>query len=137
MRQQSQLCQRKVNDISSGIVNNTHLVEETASPEAECADGVGEGHPERDEDHPGEEVHAAEIRTSYQNQRNSREDKLEIHHCSLRDVLSEIGSGETGFLELVVMSTAMLGLPTNGSIWSPKPIRYPQSTQQMRTMLKA
>lgn len=57
-----------MNDVSSRVVNDAVLKEEASAPNAERANGVGKGEPERDEDHPCCEVHSAEEGASDENE---------------------------------------------------------------------
>lgn len=51
----------EMDDIAAGIVDDAHLEEEAAAPDAECPDAVGKGQPEGHEDHPGGEIHPTEV----------------------------------------------------------------------------
>ena len=91
-----------MNDVSTGIVNHTHLEEEPSAPDAKGADGIGERQPQRDEEHPGGEVHAAEKRAGDEDDGDGGEDKLEIYHRCLRELLRQTGSWKGRLRELVV-----------------------------------
>ena len=93
---------RHVDDVAAGVVENAHLVEEATPPDAEGADGVGQGDPQRDEDDPGEEVHAGEDGTAKQDDGDGCEDELEVDHRGHGVELSGGGSREVGLVELVV-----------------------------------
>uniref|UniRef100_A0A8R7U016 Uncharacterized protein n=1 Tax=Triticum urartu TaxID=4572 RepID=A0A8R7U016_TRIUA len=70
----------EVDDVAAGVVHDAPLEEEASAPEREGADGVGEGEPERDEDHPGPDVHAAQQRAGEEDERDGGEDALEVDH---------------------------------------------------------
>jgi hypothetical protein len=70
----------EVDDVASGVVHDAPVEEEAAAPVGERTDGVGEGEPERDEDHPGFEVHAAEQGAGEQDERDGGEHALEVDH---------------------------------------------------------
>lgn len=89
-----------MDDVSARVINDAVFEQEAAAPDAECANGVGEGEPQRHEDHPRGEVHAAEERASDKNERDCREGELEIDHRSLRKRLGEIGGWKIGIFEL-------------------------------------
>lgn len=91
----------EMNHVSAGVIDDAHLVEEAATPDAESADAIGEGQPERHKDHPGREIHAAEVRSGRDDERNGREDELEINHRGLREVLGQRRGWKDGLLELV------------------------------------
>lgn len=80
-----------MNDISSRVVDYAVFEEESAAPYTKCADAVGEGEPERDENHPCSEIHAAEEGSSEQDERNSRENELKVHHRCLWEGLGQDG----------------------------------------------
>ena len=88
-----------MNDVSSRVVDDAVFEQKTAAPDAECADGIGESEPERDEDHPCCEIHTAEKGSSDQNERDSREDELKIHHRSLRELLCQGGCWQIRVLQ--------------------------------------
>ena len=91
-----------MNDVSSGIVNDTILEQEAASPQGESTDGIREGQPERHKDHPGEEVHTAKVGASNEDESDSREDKLEIDHRRLWKVLGNTSGRECRLADLIV-----------------------------------
>jgi hypothetical protein len=70
----------EMDDVAAGVVDDAPLEEEAAAPEAEGAHGVGEGEPERDEEHPRDEVHAAEEGAGQEDERDGREDELKVDH---------------------------------------------------------
>ena len=78
---------RQVDNVSSGIINDTHLEEPSTSPERVSSDSVREGYPQGNEKHPGCEIHASEECSSHDDNGNSCKDKLEIDHCRKRKVL--------------------------------------------------
>ena len=80
-----------VNDIATGVVDDAHLEEKPASPYRVGANGVAEGDPERDENHPGGEVHAAEDGAGQDDDGDGGEDELEIDHCGEGEVLEQDG----------------------------------------------
>lgn len=73
---------RQMNDISTGIINDTSLEEESTSPKTVSSYCVGECDPEGNEDHPGVEVHPSEKSTCHDDDGDSRENKLEVYHGS-------------------------------------------------------
>jgi hypothetical protein len=90
-----------MNDISTGVIDDASLVEESTSPETVGSDGVGEGDPERDEDHPGVEVHPSEEGTCHDDDGDGCEDELEIHHGAEGEVLAYAGGWQAGLLEFL------------------------------------
>ncbi len=69
-----------MNDISSRVVDDAVFEQKSAAPDAECANAVGEREPERDENHPCSEIHATEEGSREQDERDSRENELKVHH---------------------------------------------------------
>ena len=67
-----------MDDISAGEVQNSPLEKESAAPEAECANGVGECEPEWHEQHPRLEIHAAQQRPCHDDDSNGRKHELEV-----------------------------------------------------------
>jgi hypothetical protein len=65
MRLKKVTCQNRVRSIKGYVL--------------ELTDGVGEGEPERAEDHPSAEVHARKDTTSEKNDCNCSEDELEVN----------------------------------------------------------
>lgn len=90
-----------MNHVSAGVIDDAHLVEEAAAPDAKRTDAVGEGEPEGHKDHPGREIHAAEVRSGGDDKRDGREGELEIDHCRLREVLRQRRGWKDGLLELI------------------------------------
>jgi hypothetical protein len=78
----------------SRVIKNAHLEEKTTAPDAESTDGVGERQPEWHEKHPGEKVHTAEVGSGRNDEGDCSEDKLEINHGGLREILVQIGRRE-------------------------------------------
>nr|ACL53036.1 unknown [Zea mays] len=70
----------EVDDVAAGVVDDAPVEEEATAPDGEGADGVGEGEPERDEEHPRLEVHAAEQGAGEQDERDGGEHALEVDH---------------------------------------------------------
>ena len=93
---------RQVDHVSPRVVDHPHLVEKASPPNAEGADGVGEGDPQRNEDHPGGEVHAAEKGAGDEDHGDGGEDELEVHHRRLRELLRETGGWKGRLRQLVV-----------------------------------
>ena len=90
----------EVDDVSAGEVHDAGLEEEpVGAPEAERPDGVGEGEPERHEEHPGPEVDAAEERASDEDKRDGGEDELEEEERGGRVGAGEALLGEEGLAE--------------------------------------
>jgi hypothetical protein len=85
-------------DLPSRIIDNTKFEEKSSTPNAKSPYSVGERQPERDEEHPGEEIHAAEIGSSNEHQSNGSEDKLEIDHGRLWIILDEASSRKNRLL---------------------------------------
>ena len=92
---------RQVDDIATGVIDHAHLEEETSAPDAEGADGVGKCEPERHEEHPRGEIHAAEVRSRDEDEGDGGKDELEIDHGRLREILAEAGGRQGGLLQLV------------------------------------
>ena len=80
-----------MDDVSAGVVDDAPVVEESAAPEAERADGVGEDEPERGEGHPGLDVHAAQHGPRQEHERDGGELELEQHQRRLR--VQRLGAG--------------------------------------------
>jgi hypothetical protein len=92
-------------DLPSRVINNAKLEEKSSAPNAKSSNSIRERHPlvdvleklflprivvstyKRNEKHPSEEIHAAEIRSGDQNECNRTEDELEVDHGGLRIVL--------------------------------------------------
>ena len=70
---------RDVDDIAPGVINDSPLPQEAASPEAEGADGVREGEPQGDEHHPRAEAHATKEGACEEDERDGGEEELEEH----------------------------------------------------------
>jgi hypothetical protein len=77
-----------VNDISARVIDNASLPEESASPKTVSSNRIRECDPKWNEDHPSMEVHPSKESTSHNDNSNSRENELEIHHCAKREVLA-------------------------------------------------
>ena len=69
-----------MDDVPAGIVDDAELVKEATAPDAESTDGVAEGEPEWDEDHPGRKVHPAQKAARDKDERDGGEDELEVDH---------------------------------------------------------
>jgi hypothetical protein len=87
-----------VDDITTGVINHTTLVQESTTPETVCSDRVRERDPERDENHPGVEIHASEESTCHDDDGDGCENKLEIHHGGQREILANTGGWQTRLL---------------------------------------
>jgi len=98
-----------VNDISAGIVENTHGGKEPTSPKGESADGVREREPQWHECHPCEEVHTRETGASNKDQSDCSEDELEIDHGRLRERLGDMGGWQSRLLQFVVNGHSWTG----------------------------
>lgn len=104
----------QVDDVSTGIVDRSQIVEEAAAPEGVCADNVAEGKPEGHEEHPRIKIHAAEKRAGDEHQSNSREYELEIHHGREGKFLPDTDGWEVGRLEHGVDADDGVGLAHEG-----------------------
>ena len=87
-----------MDDISARVIDDAHLVQKSATPDAVSSDTVAEGQPERHKYHPGSEVHASQVCACNENQSDRGEDKLEVNHRGLRKVLHDTGTGECRLL---------------------------------------
>ena len=92
---------RYVDDISTGIIDHAALEEESTAPKTVGSNRVREGDPERDEDHPSVEVHAAQESTCHDDDGDGCENKLEIHHGAEGEVLAQSGGWQAGLLEFL------------------------------------
>ncbi len=90
-----------MNDISTGVIDDAALVEESTTPETVGSDGVGERDPEWNEDHPSMEVHSSEESTCHDDDGDGCENKLEIHHGAEWEVLAYTGGWQAGLLQFL------------------------------------
>jgi hypothetical protein len=89
-----------VDDVSAGEVHNAGLEKEpVGAPEAERPDGIGEGEPERHEEHPRPEVDAAKKRAGGEDESDGGEDELEEEERRGRVGAGEALLGEEGLVE--------------------------------------
>jgi len=91
-----------VDNVAAGIINNAFLEEEATTPETESADDVRESNPERHEDHPSGEVHAAQESTSHNDHGDCGENELKVNHGGKRIGGSDVGGGDNGLLQFIV-----------------------------------
>nr|GMD83808.1 hypothetical protein SORBI_3001G020350 [Ipomoea batatas] len=76
-----------MDDITTRIINNPF----DRQPSFHGPNGVGSNRirkrqPKRNKQHPGVEIHPPQQSTRYEDQRNRRENKLEIHHSGIGEV---------------------------------------------------
>src|SRR5260370_20496536 len=71
---------REGGHVAAAVVDRALLREPAAAPDQEGANRVDDRHPERDEEHPRLEVHAAEERATKDDDGDRAEDELEVHH---------------------------------------------------------
>jgi len=90
----------QMNDVSAGIIEDAHLEEEAATPQAICADTVAESEPQRHEEHPGREIHASQERSRNEDEGDRSEDELEVNHGCKGKVLRHTGRGQTRLTDL-------------------------------------
>lgn len=83
-----------MNDISTRVIDDSTLKEESATPKTVGSNRVGESNPQRNKEHPCSEVHATEQSSSQDDDGNSREHKLEIDHGAERECLGETSRWE-------------------------------------------
>ena len=92
----------EVDDVAAGVVDDTEDGEEPAAPDGVGGDTVGEGQPERDVDHPREEIHAAEEGAGGDDEGNGCEDELEVDHRAHGEIRRDAGGGEQGLGHFVL-----------------------------------
>jgi len=73
-----------MNDVTAGVIHDAPMEQEASAPQAESADGVREGEPERHEHHPGLEVHPSQNGAGQDDKSNGGEHALEPDHGSHR-----------------------------------------------------
>nr|ACN27883.1 unknown [Zea mays] len=118
----------EVDDVAAAVVDDAPLEEEPAAPYGEGADGVGEGEPERHEQHPRGEAHPAQQRPGDQHQGDGREHALEVHHRGHR-VQRLRGRGLQGAAGEVVRRGGEAGLPHQPALAQRRPRLAPQRQQ--------
>lgn len=67
-----------MDDIATGVVNDTPMIEEASTPETKGSNSVGEDKPKRDKSHPCLDVHAPKNRASQQNKSDGCKSELEV-----------------------------------------------------------
>lgn len=82
---------REMDHVSARVIDHAHLEEKAAAPDAVGARRVAKGDPERDEEDPGQKVHAAEKGTGHDDDGDGGEDKLKVHHGRHGEVGVEVG----------------------------------------------
>src|SRR6202044_315182 len=87
---------RQMDDVTARVVRGTRLREPAAAPQAERADRIYDRAPDRNEDHPGFEVHASENRARDQQRRDGCEHELEPDHCGSRETQRRQRAGSRG-----------------------------------------
>ncbi len=75
-----------VDDVATGVVEGAELGEPAAAPDHEGADGVDAADPQRGEEHPRPEAHAAEHRAGEDDHGDGGEDELEVDQRRAREV---------------------------------------------------
>ena len=75
----------EMNHVTAGEVSGPQLGEPAATPNAERADRVDEGHPHRHEDHPRLKTHSSDQRTGEDDNSDRGKDELEEHHRRHRE----------------------------------------------------
>ena len=71
----------KVDDVPTGIVDCALVRPVAAAPDQHRVDGVDEGRPERDENHPHLDLDPADDTPEEQQRRDRREHELEVEQC--------------------------------------------------------
>lgn len=81
-----------MDDISAGVVNDPGDREPAVGgPNGVSSDGVRKGKPERNEEHPGVEVHAPQNGTRDQYQGDGGKDELKVNHGGVGELAEERG----------------------------------------------
>lgn len=76
-----------MNNKATGVINEAHFEEPSFSaPYTEGTDGVREGNPKWNKQHPGVEVHSPEQRPCDENQRDGGKDDLKVYHSGIGKV---------------------------------------------------